>query len=304
MDYLGKSVTGVKIEWSVWTSWLIELPVEEALETLLNGGFKNLELSAEHLNEILARKGVPRELLDSSSIDRSLRIAAVRGRISPDTLAPVEFLHAHGPFDAFNLASKSSESLMISLRKLSTWIEACSELGVPILVCHPVSLRSHLPDGESLKLNSEFYRALLDVADDYGIMLAVENLGEGFGSTASHLLGIIESADSRRLGVCVDTGHANLKAYTNRVPQLILELRGYVVATHVSDNDGSSDQHLFPGRGSINWREVLRAFGEIGYDRPLNLEIPGEIEACEVSWRMNYLHSLLASFEARYGDHS
>ncbi len=42
---------------------------------------------------------------------------------------------------------------------------------------------------------------------------------------------------------------------------------------HVHDNKGQSDRHLPPGTGTINWREVVRALREVGYDETMTLEV-------------------------------
>jgi sugar phosphate isomerase/epimerase len=60
---------------------------------------------------------------------------------------------------------------------------------------------------------------------------------------------------------------------------LIRELGAHLIATHISDNDGSGDQHRTPGNGSIDWPEVVRALREAGYTGLFNLEIPGERHA-------------------------
>ena len=45
-------------------------------------------------------------------------------------------------------------------------------------------------------------------------------------------------------------------------------------------NDGTDDYHLAPFaiKNSIDWREVVTALREIGYEGLFNLEIPGEIK--------------------------
>ena len=280
-------------KWSVWTSWLVELSFEDALEELYAAGFKSLELSAEHFNEYLARRGVSPRFLDRASRERALALAGM-GAVELSGLPPVEFVHAHGPFHPFRLASL--DELDESLEVVSRWVEHCPELGVDVLVCHPFKL-SGAGVEEAVELNIRAYRALGRVAEDCGVLLAVENVPRGFGSRAEHLASIAEACG---VAVCVDTGHANIEAYRGRVARMIAELRGLIAATHLSDNDGSGDQHLFPGRGCIDWKAVLRAFEEAGYGKPLNLEIPGEASrAPDLRARVSYLVSLLREFERR-----
>lgn len=281
----------VNFRWSVWTSWVVELPVENALEELYNGGFRCLELSVEHFNEILARSGEFSYLDETESFKSRAVALAGLGLVDIGSLPPVEFVHAHGPFKPFNL--QSFDEAKKSVRIIKEWIKWCNKLGVKVLVCHPFSLKG--ADWRELEnLNISSFKELSKVAEDYGVVLAVENMGRGYGSSARHLLRVIEECPYA--AVCVDTGHANLEVYTGFVEQLITELGSSIAATHLSDNDGSGDQHLFPGKGTINWKRVFGTFSEVGYCRPLNFEIPGESEAClELTQRVKYLVELIDS---------
>lgn len=54
------------------------------------------------------------------------------------------------------------------------------------------------------------------------------------------------------------------------------ECGNLLYATHISDNNGSGDQHLSPMRGNIDWRSVIHVLKTINYNGLLSLEIPGE----------------------------
>ena len=49
-------------------------------------------------------------------------------------------------------------------------------------------------------------------------------------------------------------------------------------ALHIQNNGGRLDDHLMPFtmRGGIDWKEVMTALRDIGYQGLFNLEIPGE----------------------------
>ena len=278
-------------DWSIWSSWLVEYSLEEALECLWSGGFAHIELSAEHFNEYLARLGMGSRYIDDASRARAMAMAH-RGPVELGSLPPIELIHAHGPFKPFEL--ESLRSLEVSLNAIEEWIRRCRDLGVTVLVCHPFTARG-LSLEELERLNLSAYRRLARVAEDCGVVLAVENMGRGYGSLASHLLRLVEEL-SPSVAVCVDTGHANIEAYRGAVHKLVEEVGRAIAATHISDNDGSGDQHLFPGRGTIRWGEVLAALDAVGYRKPLNLEIPGEMRLCpDPNARVDYLKRLIAS---------
>ena len=51
-----------------------------------------------------------------------------------------------------------------------------------------------------------------------------------------------------------------------------LTLGDRLTVTHVHDNNGLDDEHLFPYMGITDWDRFCRALGETGYDGPLSFE--------------------------------
>jgi len=46
-----------------------------------------------------------------------------------------------------------------------------------------------------------------------------------------------------------------------------------IITVHLHDNDGSEDQHLVPGGGTIDWQMVRSALDSSPYDGPLMFEV-------------------------------
>ena len=62
-------------------------------------------------------------------------------------------------------------------------------------------------------------------------------------------------------------------------------------STHIHDNDGTDDSHLFPlrGQGNIDWHEAMRLLGGRGDQYPLVLELreqPGVERPVECAKKM------------------
>ena len=75
---------------------------------------------------------------------------------------------------------------------------------------------------------------------------------------------------SKDVGICLDVGHANM--YEN--PYDAIKICGErLIHTHLSDNDGKADLHLWLGKGSIDWRRIAKSASEINYKGLLMLEI-------------------------------
>lgn len=103
-----------------------------------------------------------------------------------------------------------------------------------------------------------------------GVTLALENT-PGEMATPANLRHFLEETRMPGLQLCFDAGHAHLDA--NAV-QAMETMRGLAVTAHIHDNHGEKDEHLLPFKGTIAWKELLRAM-------PANL--PGVLELREQS---------------------
>lgn len=72
------------------------------------------------------------------------------------------------------------------------------------------------------------------------------------------------------LNYCFDIGHAHLG---NGIEAEFEVMKERIRSTHLHDNDGHEDQHLFPGEGSIDWPKAMRLFGSLPDQYPLLLEL-------------------------------
>jgi len=104
---------------------------------------------------------------------------------------------------------------------------------------------------------------LAPTAAAVGVTLAIEVIPPAL-ATASALVDLVESEmDAGEIGICLDAGHARLMG---DVVDAIETCSGHLVATHLHDNRGRSDDHLVPGQGVIDWDATLLAFQKVGYD--------------------------------------
>jgi sugar phosphate isomerase/epimerase len=90
-------------------------------------------------------------------------------------------------------------------------------------------------------------------ANPLGVKLLVENL-QGDVARPSHLVEILTAGHFQDIGVCLDVGHAHLG---DGVASTLSEVNAYVRSSHLHDNKGDKDAHLWPGDGTIHWEEAL-----------------------------------------------
>lgn len=75
-----------------------------------------------------------------------------------------------------------------------------------------------------------------------------------------------------KLGFCFDVGHANMNEGVEAAFRL---MENQIRSTHLHDNDGKSDQHLFPlsGEGTIEWKKTMDLLRTRPDRYPLVLEL-------------------------------
>jgi sugar phosphate isomerase/epimerase len=108
------------------------------------------------------------------------------------------------------------------------------------------------------------------LAEAVGVRVALEVIPNAL-STAASLVSMLEGdLESTKAGICMDFGHALL---AGDVPDAIETAAEHLIATHVHDNHGRSDDHLVPYQGSIDWGAALVTMQKIGYERTYMMEL-------------------------------
>lgn len=252
---------------SMWTSFYFELSPEDAVRRLSEHGWRFVELSSEHLVSL------------DESPDREERIEGARSAFDE---AGVSAPQAHG-FLPSNFANPDDAARRTDIDRAIRWLPMCATLGVKAMVLHPGSelWESSAERARLFERIVAAYRELASVAEQTGVRIAIENNmspkggpKRRIGVTAEDLHEIIDAVGSSALGICYDTSHAN--ACGLDVAETGRACGSRLCATHISDNDGSGDQHRMPYNAKIPWEPVVTAIREIGYDGLFNLEIPGE----------------------------
>lgn len=248
---------------SIWSSYYMELKVEDAIKRFIDNGIYCTELSDEHGFELLSRNDDVLEtaknfanFLKEYNFEISQGHLWLKIKICADDTA---------------------------LEELFKWIDMYEEIGIKNMVLHCDNLtETNLGREEKIEKNIEKLQILAEYIKNKEITVCLENLRphspeetELVDRSADDLLYIIERIGSSRFGICLDTGHLNLTDKNQR--EFILKAGDKLKALHIADNDGNTDQHLMPfNRGTVDFPEIIKALKEIKYNGIFNLEIPGE----------------------------
>lgn len=174
-------------------------------------------------------------------------------------------------------------------------VEAMDEIKRALEVAEQIPFRfliQHLGTPSEAFSEKKFEDAMTSIehlrafAKPLGVRILLENIPNEL-STPEKLVEMIHTAHFDDVGVCFDFGHAHLM---NSVRESFEVLRDYICSTHVHDNGKDKDSHLWPGQGTIDWKEAVGLLRSAQQAPPLLLEIEGDD-------KVNPLEKLGAAFE-------
>ncbi len=108
-------------------------------------------------------------------------------------------------------------------------------------------------------------------AHQRGVEVLLENIPNDL-SSAERLVSFLRQTHLK-LGFCLDVGHANMN---EGVEQAFNTMQDRIRSTHLHDNDGKSDSHLFPffsEGGTIQWQQTMSLLRSRANQYPLLLEL-------------------------------
>ena len=230
----------------------------------------------------------------------------------------LEICQTHGQIVGFKNIKDEDDALVENAR---LDLLATKTLGCDICVMHTTTTLYMGPDAPRElmhHLNFDMFTRILPYAKQYGVRVATETFGDAanfkcvdfFGDINEFLIGynkvkcVNDNADW--FGICVDTGHSNKAArFGNPSAADVIRMCGKdIIALHLNDNDGLTDQHKTPATGNIDWTDVFSALEEVGFNGVYNLELNlthfgKNFEQEEAEFAVKATRKLLADFEER-----
>jgi sugar phosphate isomerase/epimerase len=240
------------------TGCFYQQSILDCLETIRESGFSLIEVCSS-----------PRHL-DYHDQPAIRRVAA---RIASLGMEAYSF---HAPFaDQIDISALEQERRQFALQEIFHAVEAAAALQVHHLVIHPGPEHANLPPHEErfrrMENTVETLNRVARRCKELGIRCVLENkLPHLLFGNASDILWILDALEGPDVGACLDTGHAFL---SGDLFGLLHKLAGHLRMLHAHDNRGHFDDHLAPGDGVIDWRQVLRELNICGFQGTMMLEI-------------------------------
>jgi sugar phosphate isomerase/epimerase len=248
-------------------------PVEESLRVIKELGYAGVDYSA----------GISRLAADGDALARIRNLTRDLGLIPAAT-------HTRSFGTAFLAPGEAHDAF---LRESVEDVRLAAFLGVRAVAFHVAKQPANQDprsDGSIAAANAEVFRTAVEVAEQEGVYVALENHFRGFGERWEQLEMVASLLDSPAVGFTLDSGHA---VVAGQDPAALARLMGARLhLTHLHDNHGTADTHRPAGRygidggetgpAGIDWPSLIAALREIGYpERNVwmlegGLQIPGD----------------------------
>ncbi len=155
-------------------------------------------------------------------------------------------------------------------------LEVAAELNAMKVVIHPsyvTGLGGFVVD-QAREYGLRSFRTIVEKANELGLCLCLENMFPRMNSLVNpddfHTM--LDTFPSLRL--TLDLGHAHIGSRDERRNLDFLQrFPDRLAHIHASDNFGKEDNHLPIGAGTIDFRRIIKALKQTGYDETVTLEI-------------------------------
>jgi sugar phosphate isomerase/epimerase len=173
--------------------------------------------------------------------------------------------NTHFPFAGINTIWEDSLDGQEIYNRYFSYIGDCKIYEIPTAVMHVSSGENPPPYGQ---LGLDRFKRLIEKAEKDNITIALENLRK-----PEYLDYIFKNIESDKLKFCYDCGHENCFTPNN---DFLAKYGDKLIALHLHDNDGTSDQHLLPFNGTVNWNRIMIHLETLDYKGVLALEIDAQ----------------------------
>jgi sugar phosphate isomerase/epimerase len=206
-------------------------------------------------------------------------------------------LHSvHSPMHAdYESGRAGAPPVNVASTDRATRIEAMDEVKRALEIAEQIPFRflvQHLGTSNEMFDDRKFEAAMTSIehlrafAKPLGVRILLENIPNEL-STPDRLVELIKSAHFDDVGVCFDFGHAHLMSNVSEAFEIV---KNHIQSTHVHDNKRDKDTHLWPGAGSIDWKQATELLRSAPHTPPLLLEV-------EADGKINPVEKMEKTFE-------
>ena len=167
-----------------------------------------------------------------------------------------------------NVASTDRAGRIEAMDEIKRALEIAEQIPFRFLIQHMGASDESFDERkfEAAMTSIEHLRAF---ARPLGVRILLENIPNEL-STPEKLVEFIQTSHFDDVGVCFDFGHAHIMG---DVAQAFETVKNHIRSTHVHDNAKDHDSHLWPGAGSMDWKQAMELLRAAPHTPPLLLEV-------------------------------
>lgn len=180
-----------------------------------------------------------------------------------------------------SVVAKSLERMEVSMRNASLW-------GADTVLLVPAVVNPETPIPTAWQRSVPQIKKLIPLARQLKVVIGIEEVWNKFLLTPYDHAKYVDEFRSPWIRAYFDVGNIVMYGYPQ---EWIRHLGNRIVRFHLKDFDTRTRQFVNLGDGSIDWKEVRKAIGEIGYSGYLTVELSGGDKAYlrDVSKRVDKL---------------
>ena len=176
----------------------------------------------------------------------------------------------------FPLSSSDPATVERSLKGMETSLRNAKLWGADTVLLVPAVVNPQTGYRDAYTRSQTQIKKLLPLAQELGVVIALEEVWNKFLLSPLEFANYVDEFNSPWLRAYFDVGNVVLYGY----PQdWIRTLGKRIVKFHLKDYKRETNQWVGLREGSIDWPEVRRAMGEIGFSGYLTVELNGGDEA-------------------------
>jgi sugar phosphate isomerase/epimerase len=231
------------------------------LERVANAGFPAVEIfcARQHLDY---RDSAQISELGHWFRDSSLKLHSLHSPMYTDDVWGLS-----GPQSVIDITEPAKGKRITMVDEVKRAIEVAETVPFRYLIQH-LGVSGQAYDDRRIEAGFSSLDEIRVFASQRGVEVLLENTPNEL-SSAARLNGFLAETHLN-LGYCFDIGHANM---TGRMRDEFELMKSRIRSTHIHDNHGREDEHLFPGKGSIDWSRAMQFLGSQADQYPLLLEL-------------------------------
>lgn len=172
------------------------------------------------------------------------------------------------------LASPFASVRSACLEEFRRALRATDRIGATVMNMHFNKPPKFFSDQQTVEWHAEVLGPLCDDAKQAGVTVVLEHVPFGGTNQLEIIAEIMNAVPLLRFHL--DSGHAKLERNYDRWDEYLDRLGDKLLHVHLSENDGTADQHLPLGsapRSKTNWPQHIQKLKATGYDRTITLEV-------------------------------